>query len=49
MPIRIISPVAGEVIQTNTVPKVVTVRAIADSNLNTANVKLSAVLVETPQ
>ena len=35
MPITIIFPVSGEVVQTNTVPQIVTVRAIADSNLNT--------------
>ena len=35
MPVRIISPVSGEVIQTNIVPQVVRVVAIADSNLNT--------------
>lgn len=35
MPVRIISPVSGEVVQTNTVPQVVRVVAIADSNLNT--------------
>ena len=35
MSVRIISPVTGEVIQTNTVPQVVRVVAVADSNINT--------------
>lgn len=35
MAIRIISPVSGEIVQANTVPNTVTVRAIADSNINT--------------
>ncbi len=35
MPVRIISPVTGEVVQANTVPYTLKVVAIADSNLNT--------------
>jgi Collagen triple helix repeat (20 copies) len=46
MPVKIIFPAAGETVQTNTVPHVLTVRAIADSNLNTdVRFKLNGTIV----
>ncbi|MEG4455909.1 hypothetical protein [Microcoleus sp. N9_A1] len=46
MPVRIISPVSGEIVQANTVPNTVTVKVIADSNLNTdVRFKLNGTIV----